>query len=547
MISILSILNLVISYYNLGTQQIPVNPWEPHGSDMLIINFKSMSTFSSLYVLMNGEKPVEFQVYSGHPNNWSYITSFKGSGYYQWRRIEVNRTSQYMALSFSGQQGMINEIVITGPGEEILDLEGAEIWLEGNNVGNVRNLVDEQRAVKFLPTSFSQTYFDEIYYVRTAEDYIEKEEGYEWTHPPLGKLLIASGILLFGFNPFGWRFMSAFFSTLMIPMIYVLGKEMFRSRTAAYVSTSLLLLDFMHFTMGRIATPETFAIFFNLASCLFFHINYRSLLDDGKPHASSIFLGLVLFALGFSTKWYTIFGLMGQLFLIFLYVLRNWRNLEKKPMTGIRLLLFKLVSILLFSLFISLAIYFSTFIPYTIIGHSFYDVYELQWKMYGYHSTLKATHPFSSTWWSWPLTIRPLWLAFNNLRRGWVSTIVAMGNPLIWWTGTFFTILAAEKAIKNKDETCIFIAVTFLFQWLPYTLMSRCLFIYHFYMNVPVLIFSITYFLNESWNDSSKRKFLMAYLIATTMIFIVFYPVISGHPIPDQYRMLLRWLPSWVF
>ena len=125
--------------------------------------------------------------------------------------------------------------------------------------------------------------------------------------------------------------------------------------------------------------------------------------------------------------------------------------------------------------------------------------------------------------------------------------VVAMGNPFIWWMGTLFIIFAADRAIRNRDETCIFITATFLFQWLPYALMSRCLFIYHFYINVPLLILAATYFLNESWRDPSRRKYVAAYLIAATVAFTIFYPVISGHPIPNQYRLLLRWFPSWVF
>ena len=544
---VLSIVYFMLSNYNLGASQIPVNPWEPPSSGVVVFKFQPSRMISSLYVLTSSEKPVKFQISCGRPDNWSYVTSFEGAGYYRWKNVDINITTQYIALSFSGKPEKINEIVLTGHGGEMLDVGEVDIWLEGNEAYDVTNLIDEQGVVKFPPTSFSQAYFDEVYYVRTAKEYVEMQEVYEWTHPPLGKLLIASGLLLFGFNPYGWRIISASFSTLMIPLIYVFSKEMFKNRIAATISACLLFLDFMHFTMGRIATPETFAVFFNLASCLFFYDNYCSLLDEGKLRKSSIFLGFVFFSLAFSTKWYTIFGLTGQLFLIFLFIFRNWRSSETVPTTQAKPHLFQLMSILLFSLFVSVAVYFSTFIPHLLMGHSLGDVYALQWKMYGYHSTLKAAHPFSSGWWSWPLSIRPLWLTVDNLLEGWVSTVVAMGNPLIWWIGTFFAIIAADRAIRNRDETCIFITATILFQWLPFALMSRCLFIYHFYMNVPMLILSATFFLNESWRDPSKRKFVAVYLVAATVAFAIFYPVISGHPIPDQYRQLLRWLPSWVF
>ena len=77
-------------------------------------------------------------------------------------------------------------------------------------------------CVEYPTTYLSQTYFDEIYYVRTAEQYLEAKEPYETTHPPLGKLIIATGILLVGFNPLGWRIMGIFFATIMIPLIFYL-------------------------------------------------------------------------------------------------------------------------------------------------------------------------------------------------------------------------------------------------------------------------------------------------------------------------------------
>lgn len=546
-IAALSIVYFILSNYNLGNNQIPVNPWEPPGSGMVVIQFQAPSSISSLFVLTGGERTVNFQIYDGYIGNWSYVASFQGSEYYRWGNADIDRTTQHIAFSFTGKSGKIIEIVLTGQDGEMLDLGETDIWLEGDEAYDVRPLIDEQDAVKFPPTRFSEAHFDEVYYVRTAEEYLKMREVYEWTHPPLGKLLVASGILLFGFNPYGWRIMGALISTLMIPVIYVLGKRMFKSRAAATFSASLLALDFMHFTMGRIATPETFAVFFNLASILFFYDNYRGLLDEGELKKTSIFLGSVFFTLGFSTKWYTIFGLMGQLFLLMLAFFKNRRCSEKGSPMKARRLFAQLVLTLIFSLLVSIGIYLSTFIPHLLMGHNLYDVYALQWQMFGYHSGLKAEHPFSSAWWSWPLSIRPLWLTVDNIREGWVSTVVAMGNPLIWWMGAVFAIIIADRAVRNRDETGIFLTATLLFQWLPFASMSRCLFIYHFFINVPIVIFVSTYFLNEYWRNPSGRIYVVAYMIATAIVFALFYPVISGYPIPDQYRLLLRWLPSWVF
>ena len=65
--------------------------------------------------------------------------------------------------------------------------------------------------------------FDEVYHAYTAGQYAAGNAdaytwdteaptdgvAYTWNHPPLGMLMMAGGILLWGDEPFGWRFSSA--------------------------------------------------------------------------------------------------------------------------------------------------------------------------------------------------------------------------------------------------------------------------------------------------------------------------------------------------
>ena len=542
--TLLSLLYLSLSVYRLGALQIPSSSWESSAPSQIIFKFNDTIEISSLYAFLGEGKTAIIDIYVGTPENWVYLTSFEDKGYYQWKKIDLDEATQNVLLSFPPHSGEIVEIAFLDPNGELISLDETDVFFEGEETHDAGGLIDEQEKIELPITSFSEAYFDEIYYVRGAEDYVEKREIFEQTHPPLGKLLIALGTLVFGFNPNGWRIMSTLFATMIIPLMYALSKNIFQSRTAALISGFLLSVDFMHFTMGRIATPETFVVFFNLASCLCFYINYRNLQETGKIRRSSVFLGFLFFSLAFSIKWYAIFGLIGQVFLILLHYLRDAEKSIKDKVKGF---ITQAMPILSFSLLMSIAVYFLTYIPYMLQGHGLADVYKLQWEMLGYHSNLRVKHPFSSPWWSWPLISRPLWLTVNALPDANVSTIASMGNPLIWWIGIVFVILTVERAVRDRDDTSIFIAATFLFQWVPFSLLRRVLFIYHFYINVPILILAVTLYLHGSWRDGEKRKMVVAYLIATAAAFALFYPVISGAPIPDQYRLLLRWLPSWLF
>jgi len=192
-------------------------------------------------------------------------------------------------------------------------------------------------------------------------------------------------------------------------------------------------------------------------------------------------------------------------------------------------------------------IYVLTFIPYMMVGHTLRDVYEMQWTMYNYHSQLTATHPFSSPWWSWPLIIKPVWLYVSYLPDGLVSTIASMGNPAIWWVGAILLFFAVAKIIKEGDFVCLFIVTIFLFQWLPYVFISRCVFLYHFYVSVPLLVLTVTYFLKELWKKRYGKLVVLVYLVIVAVLFVLFYPVISGYPVPYGWKEVLRWLQSWMF
>ena len=118
--------------------------------------------------------------------------------------------------------------------------------LEPVNAKEYKNLFDEQKLFTGRSTNLNGTYFDEIYHARTAYEMIHHLYCYENTHPPLGKAIMAVGILIFGMCPFGWRFMGTLFGVLMIPIIYNFAKKFFGETWICIVTTLLFTFDFMH-------------------------------------------------------------------------------------------------------------------------------------------------------------------------------------------------------------------------------------------------------------------------------------------------------------
>jgi dolichyl-phosphate-mannose-protein mannosyltransferase len=585
---LLSIVFFSIATWYLGLTQTPTTTTQFTARQSFYLDLGASANVKSVVILLK-QGAFNVTVSSGSPGNWQndsintawpYSNSQWSEDYYKWHETTIQQTTQYLEFNFSQTiyNTIIAEIAVIGQDNQQIPIQSINN-LAGDNA-NLPNLVDEQSMVQYPSDYMSNTYFDEIYFVRTAEQYLHLQMPYEWTHPPLGKLIQAAGIIVFGFDPFGWRIMGVIFATLMIALIYLLGKELLGTWIGGFTAAFLLTFDFMHFTMARMGTVDTYVVFFSLASQLFFFIYLKNVLDKGwKTRVLPLFLAFLFFALGFSTKWLVLYGFVGQLALLVALRLSEVKNLKGGLSSKVYGFLEHPYSVIIVFLLLSIAIYFLSYIPDMLAGRSFLDVIGLQGSMYIYHSTLTATHAFSSPWFSWPFMFSPInagvhvpvWLQVASLPDGITkSTIVLMGNPAVWWIG-FAAIIAltviflnqvipavtkylwsllkhSNKKISIKlNLPIVFIIVFFFFQWLPYVLISRVVFIYHFYVNIPFLCLASAFLISKYWGNKWVKVLAIAYFALVIALFVLFYPVISGMPTSNSTIDSLRWFGGWVF
>ncbi|CAM5288467.1 phospholipid carrier-dependent glycosyltransferase [Streptomyces badius] len=85
-------------------------------------------------------------------------------------------------------------------------------------------------------------------------------------HPPVGKWIIGFGEQLFGFTPFGWRFMVAVLGTISVLLLCRIGRRLFRSTFLGCLAGLLLAVDGLHFVMSRTALLDLIVMFFVLAA-----------------------------------------------------------------------------------------------------------------------------------------------------------------------------------------------------------------------------------------------------------------------------------------
>ncbi|MCL2642752.1 MAG: phospholipid carrier-dependent glycosyltransferase [Candidatus Bathyarchaeota archaeon] len=565
---LLSIIFFSATVINLGATQVPSNSLTIKNTttpQIAIIDLKEPVYVSQLcFYIKDCQNTSTIKIFTGQPpDNWFESATLVAGypfAYMNWNNTDLYQVTQYIRLEFEAPSNIeINEIAILGQDSQIIPIYSIT---SENSALNFNLLVDEQHLVVLPNTYMTETMFDEVYFTRTSEQYLRLQWPYEWTHPPLGKLIISTGIALFGLNPFGWRIMGVIFGTLMIPIIFLLGKKLFGSYIGGFSAAFLFTFDFMHFSEARLGITDTYVVFFSLLSHLCFFIYLSNVVKKGWKSAGvlPLFLSFMFFALGFSTKWLVLFGFLGGLAILatlrLLEVVRNKKDFSTKLYD---LFDYPYIYVVAF-IIVAIGVYFLTYIPDMFIGRTFVGVVDLQNSMFSYHAApIGLDHPYSSPGWSWPIIGKPLWLYVSTLPAGMRSTISLFGNPAVWWVGfasilsiTGFCLFKVAVGLRTRimpkiDVSAMFLMVIFFAQWLPYAFVSRGLFIYHYYVNVPIICLGSAYFISKYWKYNWMKIVAIVYFTAVVALFVLFYPVISGTPVSIATSESLRWFNQWVF
>jgi hypothetical protein len=420
-----------------------------------------------------------------------------------------------------------------------LDAEGNIIPVTSTETG----LVDEQSLCPDKQNYMNSSYFDEIYHARTAWEHLNGIYPYEITHPPLGKIIISIGISLFGMTPFGWRFSGTLFGVLMLPIMYVFLKKLFGGKLVPTAGTIVFAADFMHFTQTRIATIDTYAVFFILLMYLFMYLFF----DTGE--LKYLALSGITFGLGAASKWTCIYAGGGLAVIWLWYWVRNSR-------LGFDKFLKNCGFCLIFFVAIPCLIYYLAYIPYGIAsGYTVFSgdytrmVLNNQSYMFNYHTGVVATHPYSSKWYQWILDIRPILYYLEYFSDGTRSSFGAFVNPFLCWGGLLALFVLGYLAIARKDAKAKFIIIGYLAQLLPWVLVSRLTFEYHYFPCTVFLVLALGYIFSIFEKNVKRYKlYVYGFAVGCVGLFVLFYPALSGAVVNNTMASkLLGWLPTWPF
>ncbi len=561
----------IVSLYKLGNTTMPNTTWQPSSSSEQIIfeltegtNFDEVIAFycegdnnSNLSTYQLGIKDITISG-SNDLNTWDNIVTYTDGSIYAYKITTGDWDYRYIKLDSQNANASLTEIAFKQKDSDTL----LPISILQDDYSDssypATLLIDEQDKVILHPTYLDQSYFDEIYHPRNANEIASGEYMYASVHPLLGTSLIALSIKLLGNNPLAWRLPGALFGIFMVPLFYMMIKELFHKRKSAILGTILLDVEFMHLTTSRIATLEPFSVFFIL---LMFYYMIRYINTHFYDTTFSYRLSLlarsgIAMGLGIATKWTACYSAVGLAILFFVHLYQEYHIYKKNKDLPVmekyteETILTILWCFIVF-IFIPIIIYFVSYIPTKVWrdGYSVSNVIAQIQYMYKYHINLKATHPYQSSWWQWILDIRPIWYYYGTDVNGLSHTISCFTNPIITWVGLISILYTIYAMFKHKSKIAFVITIgyiTALFPWISFV--QRCIFAYHFYPTSFFMLLSIVYMCTKLVSYNKKyEKFVKAFVVVSIVIFILFLPVIAGHGTSLSYIHMLEWFGSWYF
>lgn len=460
-IMVISVLYGCLAFYNLGNKYAPETETVITNNPVMV-DFGEEKQVSELAFYLGArhlynERNLTFTFFDNN-NRQVHQEVYTDGSVFVWNHKNINTVnarSVKISTNHTGSETdpsdlvFVREVALMDPNGDLIPVD--KISRESDVA-----LFDEQDY--FSEKDYmAGTYFDEIYHPRTAYEFLNGMSVYEWTHPPLGKVLMSIGVSIFGMVPFGWRFVGTLFGVFMIGVIYMFIKRMFKHTWLTSALTLLFTFDFMHFTQTRLATIDTYIVFFIMLMYYYMYKYYKMSFYDTPLKKTFVPLALsgIFFGLGVASKWTGMYAGAGLAVVFFITLWRRYKEykyalkiprgetdgiehriiIDNFKNNTVRTLAFCCIAFVA----VPFIIYTLSYIPYmmTPSGDGLATIFNNAESMLTYHGRTVAdsTHPYSSYWYEWPLMYKPMYYFSNTLPDGMKQGISAFGNPAVWWLG----------------------------------------------------------------------------------------------------------------
>jgi dolichyl-phosphate-mannose-protein mannosyltransferase len=425
-----------------------------------------------------------------------------------------------------------------------------------------------------------------------------------WVHPPLGKWGIALGILVFGKQPFGWRVVPAIFGTASVGLVFVMGWLIWRRRSWAFLAALLVAVDGLEITMSRVAMLDIFAATFILASFVFLLYQRRRLESDrrealAEESGDDVEFGSELYtelfeyeteggteearpeidvesieiadsgkrAFSSGMRWLVAAGVfMGLALASKLSALYAWGllvffatawSVEYRPphQRWMDAIVKNVPRVVLALVIVPIVVYTASFVRFYADNAAgsitrdplgtLTEFVKMQANTARYHAGMRQEHPYQSTPKTWPFMSRPIAFWYNDYGNGIRGHILAVGNPVLWWTYLLCFPALVGLVLARRRWSDAFILAGYVGQYFPWFASSRTAFFYYMLPVVPFMALGVVA-VAAALPGRVRQAVMWATGIAAVGAAALFYPIWTGIPIPEDVWGRLMLFRSWI-
>jgi dolichyl-phosphate-mannose--protein O-mannosyl transferase len=256
--------------------------------------------------------------------------------------------------------------------------------------------------------------FDEQFYGPTAHHILLGVPDLHDFHPPLGKLLGAIGLILFGYNSVGWRFMYLCFGLQTIIIGFWLARQIFASRRAAWFAAAFIAADGFFIAHSRTAFIDIMLVCLILWSVL--------AVVTARTWRGMAIVG-ILIGIATSIKWSAAQTLVPAVVAVLLYRRVPWYTIFWFGLSPV-------VHILIWMAGLHL------------MGHASDPL--AVWNvilssMASLHGLGQYDNPLASAWYTWPALYHPIVVKLSS--SGTTSRYASsLGNLVFWFPAVLLVI-----------------------------------------------------------------------------------------------------------
>lgn len=425
--------------------------------------------------------------------------------------------------------------------------------------------------------------------------------GFFDIHPPLGKLILAYTSYFLGYRPEPSfviekigneypahvkyaivRAVSATFSVGTVPITYIIARQLRISRISSALATTSVLLDFLGIIEGRLILMDSQLLFFcQLSLCCAFHLwetHYGT-----RKRAIWLFLTGLSCGTALSIKHTALAtpGLIGIISFFGLHFLSQPLDISECVYAGVcGLTMYVMSFYVMFKALWHTGGKYDNFMPLnfkkTLIGGEFYDpkakrvsflrlfIY-LNRRMIQSNASIKKRHSWESDWYQWIVNWRGV-LYF--VKRETVneaelkSQIYLLGNPAVIYLTLLSIVIFAIVLLLSvryrqtwsvrarfaqlvwKRNNGIFLLCGWLCNLLPYILVDRAAFIYHY---MPGLFYGqlLTAVVVDLLPPKTRIAIVVILMGVISAAFVYWSPWVYCLPLTNEQHQARRWLSRW--